>query len=138
MDWLRRNSKISPDKMTNLTLLGDDGEPVNFPLFQTDRETAANFLHRIFGLADIWLPMVKEADIPVSGHVRDVWNNYQTIRLMTEEELADDIYYTSGDSIRNSRELEGVFCRSWLTLLYLESNNRAKNVCLHSSGPSCR
>lgn len=138
MDFLRLSSKISPDKMTTLTLLGDDGEPINFPLFQKDDETADKFLFRIYGWAEIWCPIAKESDIPVDGDVRNVWNNYNVIRSMTEEELADDIYYTSGDDMRRSHQLEGVFCRAWLTLLYLESRTRSKNACLHSSGPSCR
>jgi hypothetical protein len=124
--------------MTTLTLLGDDGEPINFPLFKKEGETNNNFLHRIFGYAEVWCPMAKESDIPASGNVRNVWNNYCTIRLLTEEELADDIYYTSGDDTRRSHELDGMFCRSWLTLLYLESRTRSKNACSRSSGPSGR
>jgi hypothetical protein len=110
--------------MASLTLLGDDGEPINFPLFKKEGETNENFLYRIFGLAEVWCPLVNEAQIPVSGYVRDVWTNYIGIRLMSYDELYDTLYDVEGDRMIRSQEIEGVFARTSLSLLRLEARRR--------------
>lgn len=110
--------------MTTLSLLSDDGTHVNFPLFQKKSETTDAFLNRIFGLADVWCPLANEAQIPTSGYVQDVWNQYIRIRLMSYDELDEDIYYTEDSSTRYSQGVEGVYCRTWLSLLRLEARRR--------------
>ena len=112
--------------MTTLTLLGDDGEPINFPLFKKEGETNEKFLYRIFGLAHVWCPLANEAHIPASGYVRDVWTNYIGIRLMSYDELYDDIYAVEGDRMLRSQEIEGMFARTSLSLLRLEARRRSE------------
>ena len=110
--------------MISLTLLGDDGEPINFPLFRKEDETNETFLYRIFGYAEVWCPLANEAHIPVSGYVRDVWTYYIGSRLMSYDELYDDIYAVEGDRMLRSPEIEGMFARTSLSLLRLEARRR--------------
>lgn len=112
------------DKMTTLSLLADDDEPIYFPLFKKEGETNESFLYRIFGYAEVWCPLVNEAQIPASGYVRDVWTNYIGIRLMSYDELYDTLYAVEGDSMLRSQEIEGMFARTSLSLLRLEARRR--------------
>lgn len=124
--------------MTTLFLLSDDGEYMPFHLFQRKGECEGDFIIRVFEYAEFWCPTANESHIPDEGYVRDVWDNYNMIRSMAEEDLADEIYYTASSDARYSHQIEGMFCRTWLSLLHLESRNRFKSACLHSSDPSCK
>jgi hypothetical protein len=110
--------------MTTLSLPRDDGTCFDFPLFRKEHETNDAFLYRIFGYADVWCPLVNEAQIPASGYVRDVWTNYIGIRLMSYDELYDTLRDVAGSRMLLSQEIDGMFYRTSVSLLRLEARRR--------------
>lgn len=111
---------------TTYTVKGGLGSATTFPLFQMEGETESKFLYRIYGWADRWCPIAKDADIPKKGIVANVWSNYLEIRTLSDDDLYEEVYYMSSNETCRSHEMEGVYARTWHSLLRLEVERRRK------------
>lgn len=94
---------------------------VSVPIAKMDTETDQDYMHRIFGTALSWLTQVKDADIP-DGHPRNIRNQLTKIRIMTDDDLLEDIEYSREDADRNDDI--GVWARTRVDLLNLEWDRR--------------
>ena len=85
-----------------------------------EHETDDEFKHRVFSTVTEWVPAATDIDIPLGGVVRSVWKNVQSIRVMTDDELAEEYFNALEDDGMTSTSWWGVVARSWLDLLRME------------------
>lgn len=91
---------------------------------QSESESDADFKYRVFTTAHLWVPLVTDNEIPKTGVVRHVWRNVQTIRSLTDDQLAHEYYTAMNDEDVYSASWWGTACRAWLELVKLERAQR--------------
>ncbi len=94
---------------------------VTVPLTQMEGETDQDYMYRIFGTAVTWLTQVSDADIP-DGHPRNIRNQLARIRVMTDDDLLEDI--DSAEEAADRNDNVGVWARTRLDLLNMEWRRR--------------
>lgn len=91
---------------------------------QSIGESDSTYKFRVFTTVTEWVPTVTAEDIPKTGPVRNVWRNMETIRSMTDDELAHDYFETLNNPDLSSASWWGTVVRAWLELLKLERARR--------------
>ncbi len=107
--------------MATYTYTSSDNQVKTVPLTQMEGETDQDYMYRIFGTAVTWLTQVSDTDIP-DGYPRNIRNQLARIRVMTNDDLLEDIEYTRKDTDRNDDI--GVWARTRLDLLNMEWRRR--------------
>ena len=91
---------------------------------QAESESDADYKFRVFTTAEQWVPQAAESDIPKTGPLRYVWRNLETIRSLTDDELAEEYFTTMNNDDRFSSSWWGVSVRTWLELVKIERTRR--------------
>ncbi len=111
--------------MATYTYISSDDQLKTVPIAQMDGETDQDYMYRILGTAVRWLHQVSDADIP-DGYPRSIRNQLKQIRVMTNDDLLEDIEYTREDTDRNDDI--GVWARTRMDLLNLEWDRRTHHA----------
>lgn len=78
-------------------------------------ETQTDYIYRLLGSAEEWLPLVKNTSI-LEDTVKAIFKMYHRIKIMPTNQLADEWQDTYYSNDRKREDIVGAYCRTWCRL----------------------